>query len=381
MRIAIVHDWLISSAGAEKVLSEMLNFFPLADIFSCINFLPKNNKYELAAKKISTSFIQNAPFVKNNYRAYLPIMPLAIEQFDLSMYDLVISSSHAIAKGVLTGPEQLHICYCHTPMRYAWDLQHQYLQESGLVRGPKAWLVRWLLHKLRMWDARTANGVDHFITNSHFISRRIRKAYRRESTVIYPPVDVGNFELCLHKEDFYLVASRMVPYKKIPMIVEAFSRMPQRKLVVIGDGPDMAKCRLAAGRNIEVLGYQSDDVLKDYMQRAKAFVFAAEEDFGIAPVEAQACGTPVVAFGKGGALETIRGLDTDEPTGVFFGEQTPESLIAAIELFEKEGQNCITAEACRDNALRFSAERFQREFSSFVEARWAEFEAARISHQ
>lgn len=381
MKIFITHDWIETYAGAERVLAQMLTCYPQADVYSLVDFLPASSRFFLDGRPVQTSFIQSLPSSHKRFRIYLPLMPLAVEQFDVTGYDLVLSSSHAVAKGVLTGPDQLHICYCHTPIRYAWDLQHQYLQESGLVRGPKAWLIRWLLHKLRMWDVRTANGVDHFIANSHFISRRISKAYRRESTVIYPPVDVDNFELCSHKEDFYLVASRMVPYKKIPMIVEAFNRMPQRKLVVIGDGPDMAKCRLAAGRNIEVLGYQSDDVLKDYMQRAKAFVFAAEEDFGIAPVEAQACGTPVVAFGKGGALETIRGLDTDEPTGVFFGEQTPESLIAAIELFEKEGQNCITAEACRDNALRFSAERFQREFSSFVEARWAEFEAARISHQ
>lgn len=233
-------------------------------------------------------------------------MPLAIEQLDVSKYDLVISSSHAVAKGVITGPDQLHISYVHSPIRYAWDLQHQYLRESGLDKGIKGTLARYILYKIRNWDYRTANGVDSFVSNSDFIARRIHKVYRRKATTIYPPVDVSAFNYQGDKEDFYLTASRMVPYKKIDVIVQAFNKMPDKKLVVIGNGPDFNKIKSIAGSNVKILGYQPFEVLKDHMQRVKGFVFAAEEDFGITPVEAQACGTPVIAFGKGGSLKSIR---------------------------------------------------------------------------
>ena len=292
-------------------------------------------------------------------------MPLAIEQFDLSGYDLVISSSHAVAKGVLTGPDQLHICYCHSPIRYAWDLQNQYLQESGLDRGIKSWLARWLLHRIRLWDARTALGVDFFIANSAFIKRRIEKTYRRDSCVIHPPVDIETFACHAEKEDFYLTTSRLVPYKKINLIVEAFASLPDQKLVVIGDGPDFEKIQALAGSNVTLLGFQEAQILQDYMQRAKAFIFVAEEDFGITPVEAQACGTPVIAFGKGGALETIRGLDHALPTGIFFPEQSVASLTAALRLFETV-RTGLTPENCRANAERFSVEIFRRKFEGFV---------------
>ncbi|HCD3539447.1 TPA: glycosyltransferase, partial [Klebsiella pneumoniae] len=252
------------------------------------------------------------------------------EQLDLSSHDIILSSSHAVAKGVLTGPDQLHISYVHSPIRYAWDLQHQYLRESGLNRGIKGLFAKWILHKIRLWDTRTANGVDFFIANSKFISRRIKKVYGREADVIYPPVDVERFKLKREKQDFYLTASRLVPYKRIDLIVEAFSKMPEKKLVVIGDGPEMSKIRKIAGANIEILGFQPNDVMEEYMMDAKAFVFAAEEDFGITPVEAQACGTPVIAFGKGGVLETIKNLGQEEPTGLFFYEQNIDSLISAI---------------------------------------------------
>ena len=222
----------------------------------------------------------------------------------------------------------------HSPIRYAWDLQHQYLHEASLERGIKAKLARMLLHYMRMWDQRTASGVDEFIANSHFIGRRINKSYRRQSTVIYPPVDTRQFTLHEAKEDFYLTASRMVPYKKIPLIIEAFAAMPDKRLIVIGTGPEMDKAREVAGPNVTLLGYQSFEVLLHHMQRAKGFVFAAEEDFGIAPIEAQACGTPVIAYGRGGVLETVRGLDQPEPTGVFYPEQTTDSIIAAIAEFE-----------------------------------------------
>ena len=309
MKVAIVCDWLVTYAGAEKVLEQILNIFPEADIFALVDFLDEDNRSFIKNKKVVTSFIQKLPKAKIKYRNYLPLMPLAIEQLDVTTYDLVISSSHCVAKGVITGPNQIHISYVHSPIRYAWDLQHQYLKESGLIKGVKGKIAKAILHYMRMWDVRTANGVDFFIANSEFIAKRIKKCYRREAAVIYPPVDVEAFKMREEKEDFYLTASRMVPYKKMDLIVEAFSRMPDKKLVVIGDGPDFGKIKSKATNNITLLGYQPFGVLKDYMQKAKAFVFAAEEDFGITPVEAQACGTPVIAFGKGGALETVKGLD------------------------------------------------------------------------
>ena len=376
MRIAIIHDWLTVYAGAERVLEQMLICYPDADLYSLVDFLPSDKRGFIQDKPVSTSFIQRLPFAKSKYRSYLPLMPLAVEQFDFSGYDLVISSSHAVAKGILTGPDQLHLCMCYSPIRYAWDLQHQYLKESGLDRGVKAWLAKWMLHKIRIWDARTANGVDEFLAISGFISRRIWKVYRRESTIIYPPVDVHAFELQEENENFYLTASRMVPYKKIDLIVEAFSAMPDKRLIVIGDGPDFAKIKSKAGPNVELLGYQSFEVLRDHMQRARAFVFAAEEDFGIAPLEAQACGTPVIAFGKGGALETIRGLDGDEPTGVFFPEQSAVVIQQAVHQFEQE-RDRIAPAACRANAMRFATERFRQEFRGFVEQAWADFQARR----
>ena len=321
-RVAIVHDWLVAFAGAEKVLEQIVMCFPDADLFSVVDFMEE--RAWMRGKKVTTSFIQKLPQAKKRYRSYLPLMPLAIEQLDVSGYDLVISSSHAVAKGVLTGPDQVHVSYVHSPIRYAWDLQHQYLQQSNLTAGMKSLLARMVLHYMRNWDIRTSNSVDHFIANSAFIARRINKVYHRDSHVIFPPVDVEAFQLCEEKEDFYLTASRMVPYKKIDLIVEAFAKMPERKLVVIGDGPDMRKIRDKATPNIEIMGYQPFSVLQDKMQRAKAFVFAAEEDFGISVVEAQACGTPVIAYGKGGALETVLDGSHARPTGLFFDEQTTD---------------------------------------------------------
>ncbi|MFH2139940.1 MAG: glycosyltransferase family 4 protein [Pseudomonadota bacterium] len=370
MKIAIVHDWLVVYAGAERVLEAMLDCYPEADLFALVDFLPDGQRGFIKNKTVQTSFIQNLPFARKKYRGYLPLMPLAVEQFDLSGYDLVISSSHAVAKGVITGPDQRHVCMCYSPMRYAWDLQHQYLKESGLDRGLRSLAARWILHKMRIWDVRTANGVDEFIAISQFIARRIQKVYRRDSVVIYPPVAISKFVPPNGKEDFYVTASRMVPYKKMDLIVEAFSQMPGRKLVVIGDGPDFRKIKALAGPNVEMLGFQSEDVLIDYLQRAKAFVFAAEEDFGIAPLEAQACGTPVIAYGKGGALETVRGLggDAEEDgaaTGLFFGRQDTDSLCKAVESFEAHIEK-FTSNACRENAVRFSTERFKFEFELLI---------------
>ncbi len=366
MKIAVVHDWLVTYAGAEKVLEEIVSIFPEADIFSVVDFLPHDGRGFILNKPVKTTFIQKLPFSAKKYRSYLPLMPFAIEQIDLSKYDIVISSTHAVSKGVITGPDQLHISYVHSPIRYAWDLQHQYLKETGLDKGIKGFFAQFILHYMRMWDLRTVNGVDTYVANSEFISRRIRKVYGRKADVIYPPVNVDDFSFQEEKEDFYLTASRMVPYKKIDLIVEAFSLMPNRKLVVIGDGPDFEKIKHKAAANVTLLGYQPFSVLRDHMQRAKAFVFAAEEDFGITPVEAQACGTPVVAYGKGGALETVRGVGENQPTGVFFSHQNSSSLLEAIEEFER-CSHLIAAKNCRENAIRFSADRFRREFKSLVE--------------
>lgn len=364
----MIHEWLDTFAGSEKVLEQILQLFPQADLFILVDFMPESDRAFLHRKSVRTSFIQGLPWARKNFRYYLPLMPMAVEQFDVSSYDLVISNSHAVAKGVLTGPDQMHICYCHSPMRYAWDLHHRYLLESGLTGGLKGWLTRGVLHYLRLWDSRTANGVDHFVTNSNFIARRIQKNYRREATVIYPPVNVEHFFLSPVKEDFYLTASRLVPYKRMDLIVEAFSRTPERKLVVIGDGPDLEKVRAKAGPNVQILGFQPFEVLRDHMQRARAFVFAAEEDFGITPVEAQACGTPVIAFGKGGSLETVvSGL-----TGVFFQEQSVDSILESVDRFESMAFDSLRIRA---HAEQFSEERFRVEFRTFVEAQLEVFRA------
>jgi len=373
MKIAIVHEWLTNYAGSERVIEQMLHVFPAADLYATIDFVPENERFFIQGKSVKTTFIQNLPFARTKYRQLLPLAPLAVEQHDLSGYDMIISSNHAVAKGVLTGPDQLHLCMCYSPIRYAWDLQHQYLAETGLDKGIKGFIAKWLLHKIRLWDYRTANNVDAFIAISNFIARRIWKVYRRESEVIYPPVDVHGFNFCTTKESFYMTASRMVPYKKIDIIVDAFSKLPEKKLIVIGDGPEFGKIKQIAAPNVEILGYQQFSVMRDYMQRAKAFIFAAEEDFGIAPLEAQACGTPVIAFGKGGALETIRGLDHAAPTGLFFTEQTSDAVMHAVKHFESM-QNRITPKACRDNALRFSPERFRTEFEDFVDQQWSIFQ-------
>jgi glycosyltransferase involved in cell wall biosynthesis len=378
--VGIVADWLVTFAGAEKVIAEFINIYPESEIYSVVDFLSDDSRKLFNGKKSTTSFIQRLPFAKTKYQSYLPLMPLAIEQLDVIKHDIVLSSSHAVAKGVLTGPDQLHISYVHSPIRYAWDFQHQYLRESGLNKGLKGKLARWFLHKIRMWDYRTANGVDHFIANSQFIARRIKKVYGRDADVIYPPVDVERFTLQEEKEDFYFTASRMVPYKRIDLIVEAFSQMPDKKLIVIGDGSDMAKIKAKAGSNIEILGYQPDDVMQSHMQRAKAFVFAAEEDFGITPVEAQACGTPVIAFGKGGALETIRPYGESKSTGIFFQEQSVASLLEAVQKFELVRES-IDPNDCRDNALRFSAERFHRELDEYIKVKWNDFtESKKIAY-
>lgn len=371
-RIAIVHDWLPVYGGAERVLEQMLMVYPDADLFSLIDALDEENRKFLKGKPVKTSFVQKLPGGKKYYRHCFPLMPLAIEQFDFSGYDMVITSSYAFAKGIITGPRQLHLCYCHSPIRYAWDLQTQYLKESKLDRGIKSWLVRWLLHSIRLWDNRTSAGVDAFMANSRFIARRIEKVYRRDAAVVYPPVSVERFETREKKEDYYVTASRMVPYKRIDLIVEAFNGMPDRKLVVIGDGPELPRIKRMAGPNVQVLGWQPNEVMKDHLQRARGFMFGGEEDFGIILLEAQACGTPIIAYGRGGALETV----VENETGLFFDEQTPEAIQQAVAEFEMRDWD---APKCRKNAERFSAQSFRENFQDFVETEWSAFVETSLS--
>lgn len=367
MKIAFVHEWFTTYAGSEKVLECMMQEFPEADVFCLIDFLPEKHRGFLKGKFIKTTYMQRIPFIAGMYKYLLSLMPFAIEQLDLSDYDVIISNCHAVAKGVITGPDQLHICYCYSPMRYAWDLQAQYLTESGFERGVRSLIARWQLHQIRTWDHRTAQNVDHFIACSAYIGRRIKKAYQRASTVIYPNVAVEEFVIDGQREDFYLTSSRMVPYKKMHLVVEAFAKMPDRKLVVIGAGPQFKRCKALATPNVTILGYQPHSVLLWHMQRARAFIFAAEEDFGITPVEAQACGTPVLAFGRGGASETV----IDGETGLLFHEQSAEAIRQVVKDFEAISSS-FDPEVIRSNALRFSSGRFREQFRRYVDARWQE---------
>ncbi len=372
LKIAIVHDFLYTCGGAERVLEQMLEVFPSADLFSLFDFLPPENRAFIKNKPVTTSFLQKMPLARRKHRAYLPLMPMAIEQINVSQYDIVLSSSYLVAKGILTRPDQLHICYCHSPVRFAWDLQHQYLKEASLTAGIKSLAARAILHYLRLWDVRTSHGVDAFIANSDFVGRRINKVYGRSATTLYPPVDTDTFSLDSQKADYYLTASRMVPYKRMDLIVEAFSRRPNRRLVVVGEGPEFNKIQALAGPNVKLVGRLPEAELRHYMQHARAFIFAAEEDFGIVPVEAQACGTPVIAFGHGGATETV----VDGATGMFFMEHTAESLNEAVDRFERLKWD---PHAIRANAMRFSRPVFREKLREFVEVRWREFGQSRIA--
>lgn len=361
MKTCIVHEYLIDYGGAEQVLKGLLEVWPDSPIFTLIYQKNGNCKDIIQSTEVFGSFLNKMPFSKRKHRAYLPLMPLAIEQFDLSEYDIVISASHAIAKGVITGPDQLHIGYTHTPIRYAWDMQQAYLHNTGLGKGIKSLLARLLLHYLRVWDMRTAAGVDHYVANSNFIARRIKKIYKRDATVIHPPVDIERFNVREEKENFYVTVSRLVSYKKVDLIVRAFNQLPDRKLIVIGNGPELKTLKKLASNKIIFLGFQPDKVIEDTLQRAKAFVYAAEEDFGIVPVEAQACGTPVIAFGRGGVLETVIPFTT----GQFFYEQTSKALVKAVEAFEQSEP--FDPFVIRKNAERFSKARFKAEMRRFVE--------------
>lgn len=369
MKVALVQEWLVTVGGSDKVVKAIADVFPDADIYTLVAKKEICDELGINWNRVHTSFIQKMPLGTKKHRAYLPLFPFAIEQFDLRGYDVIISSSHCVAKGVLTKADQLHICYCHSPVRYVWDMYNEYLEESNLTKGLKSWLVRYLLHRIRKWDMLSSFRVDHYISNSDYVGQRIKETYRREATTIHPNIDITNFEFCNEKENFYLASSRLVPYKKIDIIIEAFNRMPEKKLVVIGGGPNLNKYKEMAKENVTVMGYQPFKVLKEKMQKAKAFIFAADEDFGMIPIEAEACGTPVIAYGHGGSLETV----SEGKTGLFFYEQTPESIIKAVEKFESLGEVPFEYATCRTWAESFSEERFKKEIKKFVEDKYKEF--------
>jgi glycosyltransferase involved in cell wall biosynthesis len=369
-RVAVVHDWLIDYAGAERVVAEILRLFPEADLFALVDRMPAAERAPFGGRPARTTFLQRMPGVAKHLQWYLPLMPFAIEQLDVTGYDLVISSNSAVAKGVIVAPDALHICYLHSPMRYAHDLKFTYLAaERGLVGA----LLRVLLHRLRRWDQRTAAGVDHFVAASQYTARRARKAYRREAaTVIHPPVDTARFTPGAAREDYYVTVGRLIPVKRIELLVEAFRALPERRLVVVGDGPEYRRLKAMLPPNVELAGRLDPDGVRERVRRARAFVSACIEDFGIAAVEALACGTPVIALRRGGTAETVAGLDAARPTGVLFDEQSAASVAQAIRSFEAEGAR-ISPEACRAAALEFSPERFRARFGEFVAQAYAEW--------
>lgn len=369
LNVAIVHDWLVNYAGAEKCVESFTNIFPEADAFTLVDFLDDTErKIILKGKSSKTSFIQQLPFSRSKFRYYLPFFPSAVEQFDLRDYNLIISSSHAVAKGVLTNTYQLHICYCHTPMRYAWNNYYQYLDVAKLKSGIKAMLAARALQRLRSWDYETANRPDFFIANSFHIAKQIKKRYNREAAVIYPPVDTQKFKADSNKDDYYLTVSRMVPNKRIDLIIDAFSKLKDRKLIVIGDGPLKKQLKKIAGSNIEFIQPQSFEILTKYMEKARAFVSAAEEDFGITVVEAMAAGTPVIAFSRGGTGESV----IDNKTGILFHNQTTDSLIEGIYKFEKM-IDLFDIHFIKKYSDKFSRNNFEMKIKEFIAEKMIEF--------
>lgn len=369
--IACVHEWLAEWGGSEDCVRLILECYPQAQFYATIDFLSQQDRPRFGGRSIRTTFLQHAPWARTRFWNYLPLTGLAVEGHDLSEADMIISSSHAFAKGVVTRADQLHVSYVYSPMRYAWDLHHQYLRDYKLDRGLKGLLARYIFHRLRQWDRQTANNVDLFIAISRHVQQRIWRTYRRPSKVIYPPVKTDRYRLQVRKEDHYVTVSRLVNYKRIGLMLEAFRAMPARKLIVIGDGPEMPALKAICPPNVSLLGWQSDEAVESHLQSAKAFVFAAHEDFGISPVEAQACGTPVIAYGAGGSLETVRALNVAQrPTGLLFREQTAASLMEGVQAFEVAGP-VFDPYACREWAEQFSEERFKREFSQCVDQAWS----------
>jgi glycosyltransferase involved in cell wall biosynthesis len=368
LNYALVHEWLTPRAtgGSELVVREILTCVD-ADVYALVDFESTNPDSYLYGRTIGTTFLQHFPGANGKVQNYLPLMPLAIEQLDLRHYDVILSSAHAVAKGIITTPQQLHLCYCHAPMRYAWDLTFDYLHQSRVGRGVPGILTRYLLHQLRQWDVISANRVDYFIANSEFTARRIWRCYRRRADVVYPPVNIDRFTCQVDKEDFYLTVCRLVGYKQVAPIVEAFNQNG-KNLVVIGTGTELQKLQQIAKPNVKILGYQSDAVVQDYLSRARAFIYAACEDFGIVLVEAQACGTPVIAYGIGGAAETVLDIRThpDTGTGILFDTQTTAAILAAVDTFETYRQQ-FQAEQIRAHAESFSAAVFRSQYLSLLD--------------
>ncbi len=370
-RIAIVVDWLNQAGGAELVIRELLACFPQADLFALFDTMRAEDRERLVDRPARTSFLQRIPGIGARYRALLPLMPFAVRSFDLAAYDLVVSSHHAVAKGLRRTPGQVHVCYCHSPTRYLWDHRDDYLADHAIT-GARAAVARQLLDRLQRWDRETADGVDHFLVNSRCVAERVRRHYGRASTVVHPPCDIDFFTPAGPREgDLFVAASRQVPYKRIDRIVEAFRALPDRRLVVIGDGPQHARIRALASSapNVTVLGETSREALRDHLRRARAFVFAAEEDFGIVPLEAQACGTPVIALGRGGALETVVGEPGPGRTGLFFTDDAPATIAAAVRAFEGLAEG-PSPDACRANAARFTGAAFRDQVLAAVREAW-----------
>jgi glycosyltransferase involved in cell wall biosynthesis len=367
MRTAVAHDWLPVYSGAEQVLTQMMAVVGPSDLFTLYEFLSEDDRRRLGAARIVTSYLDRLPLRERYYRFTFPFCPAAMESFDLSGYDLVLSSSAAFAKGVIVHPHQRHVAYVHTPPRYAWDQTFEYLARTPLSKPPAGPFLRHALHKLRLWDVRTAHGPDIFVANASVVKRRIEQIYGREALVVHPPVEVENFPLCEDKDDYYVVASRLVPYKRIDLVVEAFARMPGQRLVVVGDGPEMGRLRAVAGQNVTFKGHVPRAELIETIRRARAFIFAAYEDFGIVMAEAQAAGTPVIAYERGGARDIVAPLGSPNPTGILFPEQSAQAVAEAVELFESRRSE-IAPEDCHARAVGFSTERFRARLGRAIEA-------------
>jgi glycosyltransferase involved in cell wall biosynthesis len=356
MRVALVHDWLVINAGAEKVLRALLDIYPDADVFSLVDFLNAKDRADvLNGKHAKSTFLQYLPFAKKHFRKYLFLFPKAIKSLNLAAYDVVISSSWAVAKGIKKNQNQLHVSYYQARnMKYIWE------EEKLYFKGSKKYIKPFIIDYLRNFDIKSSKNADYIITNSSFVQKWVQKRYSRESKIIYPPVATEKFTLCEEKEDYYLTAARFAPYKKIKLIVEAFNQMPHKRLILIGDGEEYAEIKALAKSNINLLGYKNTQELVPYMQKAKAFVYAAIEDFGIVPIEAMACGTPVIALNKGGTAETV----IDGVNGLHFENQTTEEIIEAIQYFEKCSFN---AREISQYAQSFSTQRFQKEIGDFLQ--------------
>lgn len=364
MRVALVHEWLVTHGGSEEITVELQRLFPEAQQFALLADPAPSLRARLDGRPVRTSFLQRIPGATRWHRALLPLLPLAVASLDLRGYDLVISVSHAVAKSVRIGPGQVHLCLCCSPMRYAWDLRESYLQETGLDQGVRGWVARLLLERMRRWDFATAGRPTAYVAISSFIADRIARAYGRTASVVYPPVDTEYFRpgAATPGAPYWCTASRFVPYKRIPLIVEAFAGLPTHRLVVVGDGPERSRVEAAArgATNIELRGHLPREEVRRVLQGARGFVFAAEEDFGIVPIEAMACGIPVAAYGRGGALETVVSAETGPGTGAFFETQTPEAIrdgVRRVEVACAAGR--ISAAGCRAQAERFSLEVFR----------------------